>query len=85
MKFYAHISGLLCAGLLLSSCNPFESNPTAKDISKAFNNLIPVADITNVTCVAAVGAPGRSCSFDVDGSPRNRRFTKDDHGQWQHD
>ena len=85
MKFYLHLSGLLCAGLVLTSCDMFESNPSAKDISKAFNNLVPVDSITNVSCAAAVGAPGRVCSFDVDGSPRNRRFTKDDRSQWQHD
>lgn len=82
MTSFLRFTGLLCVGLALSSCG--EDNPTASDIKKAFGGL-PANTISNVSCVAAVGAPGRVCSFDVDGSPRNRRFTKDDNGQWQHD
>jgi hypothetical protein len=69
---------VLAACALVSSCNPFASNPSADDLSRMFG--MPVS---NVSCVAADGKPGRLCSFMSGGDSFTRRIIKLDDGTWK--
>jgi len=77
MKLYPHLAGLLCAGVVLTSCNPFESNPSAEDMQRSFG-----APVDNISCIATQGKPGRTCSFRFKGDSETitRRFLKQEDG-----